>query len=185
MRRCKALPRLWLFTDPRLGADLPRALARLPKGKAGVIFRDYDAPDRLARAKQLRQQTRARRLLLIVAGDRKLARRVQADGVHLPAFQPHKIERQGRFLRTAAAHNRRELVAAQKAGADLLFLSPLYATQSHPGARLLGRVRFAQLAHGARTPIAALGGMTAARAKSLKALGADAWGAIEAWRAGQ
>ena len=182
MRRCKALPRLWLFTDPRLGPDLADALERLPKGKAGVIFRDYDAPDRLARAQVLRRATRARRLLLIIAGDRKLAQRVQADGVHLPAFQQRKAPRAHKGLRTASAHNQRELVAAHKAGADLVFLSPLYPTQSHPNAPALGRVRFARLAHQSRTPIAALGGITTSRAKSLKSLGAEAWGAIEAWR---
>ena len=181
MRYRQPLPRLWLFTDPRLGTDVARAVSALPKGKAGVIFRDYQAPDRLARAKALRQYTRARRLLLIVAGDAKLALRVKADGVHLPAFRPHKaLPHKG--LCTASAHNQRELVAAHKAGADLVFLSPLYPTQSHPGAPALGRLRFARLAHQSRTPIAALGGMTAARAKSLKALGAYAWGAIEAWQ---
>lgn len=182
MRCRQPLPRLWLFTDPRWGDDLARGLARLPKGKAGVILRDYDAPDRLARAKDLRQKTRARRLLLFVAADAKLAQRIGADGLHLPRHMDGaNVQRSGLCL-SAAVHNRRELVRAARAKAALLFISPVFATQSHKDARPLGRCGFAKLAHQARCSVMALGGMNAQRARSLKAAGADGWGAIDAWR---
>jgi thiamine-phosphate pyrophosphorylase len=45
----------------------------------------------------------------------------------------------------------------------------------------LGRVRFSALAHGAKRPIVALGGMTAKRARTLK--GNYGWAAIDAWSA--
>ena len=67
----------------------------------------------------------------------------------------------------------------ERAGADLLFLSPLFPTHSHPGAPALGRARFAALARGARPPVIALGGMRAGHARGLALLGASGWAAID------
>jgi len=46
---------------------------------------------------------------------------------------------------------------------DCLFLSPLFPTQSHPGAPTLGALRWAALARGLPAPCMALGGITPAR----------------------
>ena len=81
----------------------------------------------------------------------------------------------------AKAHNRAELIHARRAGARLVFVSPVFATRTHPGARVLGPVRFGLMVRGAGVPVAALGGMTAQRFPRLKALGAVAWGAIDAF----
>jgi thiamine monophosphate synthase len=45
-------------------------------------------------------------------------------------------------VRTAPAHDRRELIAAKRAGAHLVLLSPVFATRSHPGQNSLGVIRF-------------------------------------------
>ena len=100
----------------------------------------------------LRRLTRARGLLLIDLADPRIAK----------------------------AHNRTELVAARRCGARLVFVSPVFATRSHPGATVLGVVRFGLLTRRARVPVAALGGMTVQRFRRLRALSAVAWGAIDA-----
>ena len=46
----------------------------------------------------------------------------------------------------------------------------------------LGVVRFGLLIRGAGLPVAALGGVDRQRFRRLRALGAVAWGAIDAWR---
>jgi thiamine-phosphate pyrophosphorylase len=66
------------------------------------------------------------------------------------------------------------------ARADLLFLSPLFPTRSHPGARILGRVRFAALARKAGMPVIALGGIGRHEVRGLATLGAAGWAAIDA-----
>ncbi|OYW85444.1 MAG: hypothetical protein B7Z20_09100 [Sphingobium sp. 32-64-5] len=83
-------------------------------------------------------------------------------------------------LLSVAVHDRRDLVVAHRIGADLIFLSPVFATRSHPGARFLGPLMFGTLARSSRIPIIALGGMTAQRYRRLQALGADGWAAIDA-----
>ena len=67
-------------------------------------------------------------------------------------------------------------------GADLMFLSPLFATRSHPGARALGLMQFSRLAKltgGAK--VIALGGMTRNKAQTIARRVAYGWAAIDAF----
>lgn len=190
--RHRNIPRLWLMTDERVGdAALLTAIARLPRG-AGVIFRHYglNAGARRALYDQVRAMTRRRGLRLILAGGPQVAAAWHADGWHERAgrqtggLAEGRGRRRGgaarRLLHSAPAHDARELHAAQGAGADLLFVSPVFPTRSHPGAPALGRVRFALLARQARIPVIALGGMNRPRAASLRSSGIWGWAAIDA-----
>jgi thiamine-phosphate pyrophosphorylase len=167
MQRRHPLPRLWLMTDERQGEGLWGALQRLPRG-SGVVFRHYGlAPaERRRLYERVRRIARQRRLILLAAGP-TLPR---ADGVH---------GKGGRGIRSASAHSLREISAAARAGADIVFLSPVFPTRSHPGARTLGTRRFAALAHQTKLPVVALGGMDAGKARRLS--GAYGWAAIDAW----
>ncbi len=172
----RAYPRVWLFTDERQCEKLWAALARLPRG-AGVVFRHYRAPDRVTLARRVRAAARRRGVAFVVAGTARDAQAMRADGQHKPTWA------RGGWapgLRTASAHNSAELRAAERAGAELVFVSPVFATASHPGARALNRVRFGLSTRGARGPVAALGGVDAARYRGLRALGASAWGGTDA-----
>ena len=110
--------------------------------------------------------------MLVVAGD---GPRMRGAGVHNRRAAPSALPR------TASAHSRREAIAAERCGADAVFVSPSFSTRSHPGARALGPVRFGLLVRGLRVPAIALGGMTPKRARRLGALGAHGWAAIDAW----
>ena len=173
----RAPPRLWMMTDERQGKALWGALNRLPRG-AGVVFRHYSLPkaERRALFQGIERIARRRGLVLVAAGAEALAS-PRLGGVHNYAGRAHIHA----SVRTASAHNRREIVAAERRGADLVFLSPAFPTRSHLDASSLGPVRFGSLAHHARVPIIALGGMNAARGAWLKALGADGWAGIDAW----
>jgi thiamine-phosphate pyrophosphorylase len=180
MRRA-SLTDCWLFTDERLGGAAPgdplwRALERLPRG-GGVVFRHYRLPEGERRALLARVCAVACRRGLVVVGSGIAA----PDGAHLSAHANWRGRRPSRGLVTASAHGRRELLAAFRAGADLVFLSPLFPTESHPGAQTLGPLRFGLLVRGAPGPVAALGGMTAERMRRLKPLGAAGFGAIGYW----
>jgi thiamine-phosphate pyrophosphorylase len=167
MKRRQPLPRHWLMTDERQGDRLWAALERLPRG-GGIVFRHYGLArhDRLRLFEQVRQVARRRGLMLLVAG----LPLPGGDGTH---------GRPGRGLRSAPVHNLRELRAAERRGVDLVFLSPVYPTRSHPGAAPLGPHRFALIAHQARVPVIALGGMDAEKARTLG--GAYGWAGIDAW----
>lgn len=164
------LPPRWFVTDARRLPDPLPAIRRLQRGD-GVLFRHYElAPDRrVALARQVAELCRRRGLVLLVAGDARLARTVCADGLHLPqALIGHAAaaRRMGLRLVTVAAHDAAAIARAARAGVDAVLISPVFATASHPGAAALGVLRFAALVtEGRRRGLAAyaLGGITPAR----------------------
>ncbi len=171
---------MWLFTDARRQRDPRAAVARLPRGLAGVVLRHDNEPGRAALGRALARICRARRLALVVAGDARLAAALRA-GVHLRGGRWPGLVRPRRGLVTSSAHSRLELLRAGRAGAALAFLSPAFATASHPDATALGPVRWAVLARRARVPVLALGGITGDSARRLPrrlCRGAGAIGAL-------
>lgn len=165
MVRRQPLPRLWLMTDERQGEGLWAALERLPKG-AGVVFRHHglDRRERADLFRRVKKVARRRRLFLLAAGG------LRGDGVH---------GRRSEALWSASAHDLRELKLAERSGAALVFLSPAFATRSHPGGRTLGPVRFGLIARQARVPVVALGGMDSRKARRLPHI--YGWAGIDAW----
>ena len=119
---------------------------------------------------------------------RALARLPRGSGVvtgaHPEAARIAAIARRRGLVcvaQVAKAHDRAELIAARRSGARLVFVSPVFSTRTHPGAPFLGVVRFGLLIRDAVVPIAALGGMSARRFQRLRAVGAVAWGGIDAF----
>lgn len=177
-RHRKNLPAIWLMTDERVpDAALLRTAARLPRGRAGIVFRHYHMPSDARRVlfEHIRAIARRRRLVLVLAGNMRLATAWKADGWHGPDARRATWP----LLHSMAAHDAREVRRADRAGADLLFLSPLFPTRSHPGVRALGRIRFAALARSAPIPVMALGGVRPIAAARLRPLGAAGYGAID------
>jgi thiamine-phosphate pyrophosphorylase len=170
----RALPDLWLLSDARNDGALEDALARLPRG-SGFVFRHYhlEPKARQARFEALRGAAKKRDHVVVLSGSPVLARKWRADGVYGPASA---MPRDDSLLRLATAHDWKEIVAAERAGADAILLSPVFATASHPGGEPLGPVRFRLLARKTQVPVIALGGMTRERAKRL---GWPRWAAID------
>ena len=174
----RGIPPLWLFTDARRLPDPRPAVGRLPRGLAGVVLRHDGAPNRAALGRELARLCRARRLVLVVAGDVRLAAALGA-GVHLRGGRwPGPVRTRG-FV-TSSAHGLPDLRRARRAGAMLAFLSPIFPTASHPGAPALGPVRWTRLARAAPLPVAALGGVEPVRLRRLPPQTCRAVGAIGA-----
>ena len=183
--RSRILPRRWFFTDSRLGDAVREVIARLPKD-VGVIVRVPSLTRDRDLARRLVAACRRRGLVVLLAGPPALALRLGADGAHLPEREARRGS--GRrpkagFRLTAAAHSRAALIRAGRLGVDGAFLSPVFPTRSHPGARTLVPCRFGLLTRGLRPalPVLALGGMDARAARRLAPLRPYGWGAIDAW----
>lgn len=172
LRNHAALPRLWFFTDDRLTLETLAVVCRaLPRG-SGVVLRSRDSARMLAMLRIARPLARAGRIVPVISG-------VAAT----PGIGRH-LGRNGRGLRapgltTASAHAVPELRRAERAGAMLVFVSPVFATRSHPGARTLGPLRLATLVRASRLPVVALGGMTHRNWRRVRATGAHGWAAID------
>ena len=152
-RRQTSVPRQWLITDERLGPDLLRLIARLPRGSA-VLVRHHRLPP-----------VERERLL------RRVRRLARARGV--------KVLDEGRAI--ARVHDPREIRQAKLAGSQILLLSPLFPTRSHPDWRPLPRMRAAALVRLAKVPVIALGGLDERRFSRVQKLGFAGWAGIDAW----
>ena len=162
------LPRRWLMTDERLGDALWQAIDALPRG-SGIIFRHYATGHDARRAlfDRVRRAARRKGLLLVLAGP-SVARAELRHGRERGAL-------------TAPVHSRVEAIAAIRAGAALLFVSPVCATRSHPWTRPLGPARLGLMIRDLRVPVVALGGMDERRWRALKRFGVYGWAGIDAW----
>lgn len=170
MHRCHPVPRVVLLSDARNDHRLESAISRLPRGSA-LVFRHYHLPPaaRRARFEVLRRLCARRDVLILTAG---AARGWRADGRY---GAPLDLGRSP-GLRLATAHSLAEIGAATRARASAVLLSPVFPTRSHPGAAVLGPLRFLLLARRSPLPVIALGGMTKRRAARVPVWG---WAAID------
>jgi thiamine-phosphate pyrophosphorylase len=164
------------MTDERIGQRLWDAIDALPAG-GGVVFRHYATPpkEREAIGTRIAEVCRSRGLMLAVAGDVELARRLGARLVHNPASNP------GALPFSRSAHSREEATTALQSGASLVFLSPLFATRSHPEARPLSREEARAIVAACPVPVMALGGMSRTRFEEIGGDGFYGWAGIDAW----
>jgi len=182
-RRGDALPSLILMTDEERLADPLPAVAALPPGSA-VIVRHYGDPGREELARRVVAAARPRGVRVLIAGDAALAATVGADGLHLPEAMaalgpgPWRGWRRPRWLVTASAHSPTALRRAALAGADAALLAPVFPTVSHPRRPPIGGLRFALWCRQSPLPVYALGGVTAATARRLRASGAAGFAGI-------
>ena len=169
-------PRQWLMTDERLGEHLWEAIERLPK-RSGVVFRHYATPDaeRATLARQVVEDCRKHGLTLAVARDAELAASLSADLVHNPSWIRETLP----F--SMAVHSIEEAEIARTAGAALVFVSPVFATRSHPGQEPLGIELATEIAAATEAPAIALGGMDASKFALLEREGFYGWAGIDAW----
>lgn len=159
--RGRALPAIVLMTDDARKVDWVAAVAALPRGSA-VVVRHRDAKGRERLARLLRPVCHARRVALLIADDAALAQRVGANGVHVPERQLARLPgiraRNARWLVSCSAHGAAAVLRANRLAADAIFVSPVFATASHPDHRALGVTRFAALVCGGGA-VYALGGI--------------------------
>ena len=120
----QTLPTTWLLTDRRIEASLWEAIEHVPGG-GGVVLRHHGSD--LALGKRVAAVCVRRGLWLAVAGDVAFAHQLGAAMVHNPDGEADGL------LVSRSVHGASEARAARTA--DLVFVSPLFASTSHPGAR--------------------------------------------------
>jgi thiamine-phosphate pyrophosphorylase len=184
-----AVPRLCYMTDGARGtggrklAEVIRAAAR--GGVELVVLRERALSDTGWCELALELEPERRAGLRLVASRRlDLARALGLDGVHLAADAVPVAEARAWLGPTAligySAHDGAEAGRARAAGADYATLSPIYPTESKPGAQARGTAWLARAAAEAALPILALGGVTAARAAEALRAGAHGVAAVSA-----
>jgi thiamine-phosphate pyrophosphorylase len=172
-----AIPSLYFLTDGARTPDPVAAAQALPRGTA-VIYRHFGAAGRKNIAAALARICKRRGLVLLIAADPKLARRVTADGVHWPETRARR--RAGFRLETMAAHSPAALRRAHALGMDAALLSPALPTRSASGRPTLGAAKAGRWARAARLPVIVLGGVRAESVRALRGRGFAGLAGVEA-----
>jgi thiamine-phosphate pyrophosphorylase len=177
------IPRLWYITDRARGTggrSLPQVIEQGFAGGVGaVVLREPGLADHdlCALARSL-APLRRQGLLVLVSRRLDLAAALELDGVHLAADAVPVTEARA-FLGPQAligysAHAAVEAQDAARAGANYVTLSPVYPTESKPGAAGRGTDWLREAVSGLAVPALALGGVTAETTGEV--LNAGAWG---------
>jgi thiamine-phosphate pyrophosphorylase len=176
--------RLYTIADSlgRPELSLLELTKKLCAGGARLLqLRVKDLPTRefLAIAREARTMCRQTGCLLIINDRADIALAVNADGVHvgqedLPLPAARKVLGPGKLI-GVSTHDPAQAVAAERGGADYIGFGPLFGTNTKAtgySARGIDQLREIRALVG--LPIVAIGGITAERASSALAAGADA-----------
>lgn len=164
--RALQLPALYAISNAaELGVEefLLRLEAALRGGLRLVQLREKDmSRDALSElAQRVIAMAHEQGAKVLLNGDVALAQQLGADGVQLTSRQLAELtERPSLDWCAASCHSAEELRRAQALGCDLVLLSPVLPTQSHPGAAHLGWQNFAAIAADSSIPVYALGGLS-------------------------
>lgn len=165
--RARNLPSLVLMTDDERLPDPLAAARALPRGSM-VVVRTRDRAKLEAFSGAMLRVARTARLAVVIASDPELASHLGADGFHLPETavgeSAYWRARLPSLLITTSAHSLRALLRAQSMPVDTVFLSPVFATRSHPERAALNPARANLVAKQMRKPVYALGGIDACNA---------------------
>ncbi len=175
-------PRFFYFTDDKRGRD-PLEMAQILPSDVGIVFRHYEAPDRAKLARQLSRVCKKRGIFLSIAGNPTLAYQIGADGVHLPEYMIPRLPmismRYPKLAFSSACHSAASLMKSNNLGVAFAFISPLFPTRSHPGARHLPVHSIAPFLRKLEIPVLGLGGITPERWRQINQMGLQGFGAID------
>jgi 8-oxo-dGTP diphosphatase len=163
--RALSLPPLYAISNVQeLGENefMRRLEAALHKGFRLVQLREKNYSREALRELALKMLPLMRQhdARLIINADIELVKEIGADGVQLTGVQLAELrERPAVEWCAASCHNAAELRRAEQLGCDFALLSPVLATQSHPGTPHLGWEKFAVIAAGSSIPVYGLGGL--------------------------
>ena len=173
----KKLPKIIIIFDDKKFIKKKFESLKIPRGSA-ILFRSYKIKDRKKIAKEILKFCRIKSLKLLISSDVKLAREINADGVHLPEYMIYDQSKinwkrfkvwksKFKWIVTAAAHIKKTLYVAIKYDIDAVLLSPVFPSKSHPNSKNLGLNKFSKIVKKTKLPIYALGGINIKNIKSL------------------
>jgi thiamine monophosphate synthase len=162
------LPKRWFFTDDVRVPDPIKTIETLD-ARIGVIVR-YSNLDLIKKIAVLcLQQNR----VFLIKDNYEIAKDVEAKGLHLSerALDDFSAIPNIGFM-TAACHTKEAFIKAQSLGVDGVFISPIFATNSHVGRPTLTHTQIKEILNGLNPSpeepdIFALGGMTEKRFRQL------------------
>ena len=145
----------------------------------GIIYRNYKDKRRENQLIKIAKACKKNRYQLFVSNDVKLAHKVKADGIYIPAFNKTKnfsnLEKKNIII-LGSAHNQKEIHRKIIQNCRAIFLSPLFYMKKSK--RFLGMHKFNYLSYMNKKNILALGGISENNSRMLKLLHTEGFGGI-------
>tara|TARA_Y100000590_G_C15539486_1_gene946370 strand:- start:324 stop:959 length:636 start_codon:yes stop_codon:yes gene_type:complete len=171
------LPKIIIIFNEEFFDEKKLLNLKIPK-KSAFLLRSYKAKERKKIAKQLLKFCKMKELKLLIASDIKLAKDINAHGVHFPEYMIKEknkinwvilknIKLKKNWIITTAAHSLQSIKKAEFFDIDAALLSPVFSSKSHPNRKNLGINKFAKIVKKTKLPIYALGGINIKNIKSL------------------
>lgn len=180
------------FSDQKKVQNIEESIKKLPKNSA-IIIREYHLNDkeRLNFAKKVIKFAKKRGIKILIGKDIALARKVGANGVHFSDFDKLPINLlknrkfRKKFIFSYSCHSEKSLQKTYELNPDMVFISPIFQTSSHPGTKPLGLRNLAKIAFKNKNhsylplKIYALGGISLVKLKSIRKIPISGFGAID------
>ena len=177
----KKLPKIIIIFDDKKFTIKKFQLLRIPRGSA-ILFRSYKIINRKKIAKELLKFCRMNGLKLLISSDIRMAREINADGIHLPEYMVYNqskinwknfkiLKNKFNWIVTVAAHNKKTLYKANQNYIDAAILSPIFSTKSHASKISLGITKLIKWTNETNVPVYALGGIRLKNIQYLKKSG--------------
>jgi len=151
----KHIPNLFVFLD-----HYDKHLFKNNIKNIGVIYRNYNNSKNIKELMKITSECKKKRFPIFIANDSKLAIKVKANGIYIPAFSTKKqfknLENRN-FALLGSAHNQKEIKEKILQKCKGIFLSPLFFVKKRKS--FLNIHRFNFLANSNNAKFFALGGI--------------------------
>jgi len=120
----KNIPNLFIFVD-----HYDKHLFKNNIKNIGIIYRNYNNSKNVKELIKISNVCKKKRFPVFIANDSKLATKVKADGIYIPAFNKRKQFRNlenRNFMLLGSAHNQKEINEKILQKCEGIFLSPLF-----------------------------------------------------------
>ena len=170
----KYLPNLFIFLD-----QYNSQIFENNNTNIGVIYRNYNDPKRETELIKIAKACKKKRYKLFVSNDIKLALKVRADGIYIPAFNKTKmflnLEKKNLII-LGSAHNQKEIQEKILQKCNAIFLSPVFDVKKSKS--FLDIYKFNSLSYENKINMLALGGINEHNVSKLKLLHIKGWGGV-------
>ncbi len=174
----KHLPKLYIFLD-----QYNKLIFENNNTNLGVIYRNYHSRRREEELVKIAKFCKKKRYKLYVSNDIKLALKVKADGIYIPAFnKTMRYNNLGNRKLTiiGSAHNQKEIHEKISQKCNILFLAPIFNVKKKN--QYLDIYKFNYLSRSNKITFLALGGINEKNIIKTKLLNIKGFGAIRLFK---
>ncbi|MDG2001154.1 MAG: thiamine phosphate synthase [Alphaproteobacteria bacterium] len=160
------IPYIWFLTDT-VKTKNPLDISRKLPFNSGILIRSYNNKNKEKIIKNIINLKKRKVHTVLVSGRHKSHSNI--DGAHLPSWLNSSFLINKKLI-SMSAHGAIDIRKSINIKADIIFISPIFHTTSHPEAKNLGVIKLGLMAKLFKKPVIALGGINNNNISRLKGL---------------